>query len=240
MTLITKAQFLEPDLVILLFHTNDFEENSLGLTNIQKLYFNEEGQVVNNTEKTGKIKIIESVKNFLRNNFQLYKFIGLRLQKINKIKSALMNLDVITTPERLYPFYDKEPSHEVLVAENITYKLIYAMDVFSKEKGFDFVVVYRDIVPYEVELGITDYSKHVKKALEGRDTDTNRAITKLGNFLEEQNIDYVNLNPWFETHYNEKETLTFNTDPHWNEQGHLIAANGIYQELFTPPLNSRD
>ena len=223
-TLINDGVKLDPDLVILLFHTNDIRDNYINTSNINKLYFGEDLELIDNTEIGAAQKIIEGIKSFLRNNFQSYKFFGIRINKVIELFRQ--------SPSGGYEWYDKNPDNETLKAEEITHKIIKKMDKYSKSAGFELLVVFRDLVPNEVRLGQTESSKYAAGRMKGREMDFDRALNGLREFLDREEISYLDMRGKFNEHYETNgSSLTYNYDPHWNSEAHRIAADAIFEYL---------
>ncbi len=223
---------LNPDLVILLFQTNDFEDNYINTSGKNKVYFDENMDLIDNTMKTRKQNAIDTIKGFLRENIQMYMFFGIRISKIGLLKNALKKTGAIENSKEEYVIYHRNPPTEMLVAENITYKIIKKMDDYSKAKGFKFLVAFGDLVPDETNLGATSYSQHVRQKTQSKDINFYRAMNNFKIFLNKEEIDYLDFSKDFDMHYEEKNTtLTYNYDPHWNPEAHKIAADAIFNKI---------
>ncbi|MBR9677241.1 hypothetical protein GOV04_03800 [Candidatus Woesearchaeota archaeon] len=230
-TLRKKGLELKPDLVILLFHPNDFQDNSLKLSNHNKLYFDKNLSIINNSKRSTKKVIVEKIKEILRNNFYTYKFVGIRIKKIDVFKNTLLKSGFLYNSSSNYLFYQKNPKKEFIDAENITYQILKLMDNELNQKNVTFLIVLFDVTEQEVQLGITQYSKQLREKLSSN-PDFDKTFNKLKFFLIKNDIAYFDTRYATNKFYQENnESLTFNVDSHLNEKGHVIMAQEIYNYL---------
>jgi len=231
-----------PDLVILLFSSNDVRFNSMDLSedNFRPYFDLNCGELVQ--VKTPAEQPHSSFKSVLRSLFpKMYHFLSVTAVENPVTKSILIKLGAInadynsTTIEEKIPVdfkvYSEEYDQNWKKAWNITEKLILDMNNYVEKNGAEFLLVAgasREQVHADWWEETLNAYPDMRKV--GWDLDKPNKI--LERFSAENGINYVNLLPAFREEANKTEQrLFYHYDGHWNEYGHRIAAQEIYEKL---------
>ena len=237
----------DPDIVILFFFMNDFENN----LQIMHAYGD---QPILDVDKDGIIQI----KNF-PTKMEWMKGYGpkiISLSRQDPISSFLLKYSHLYSvwfhKKSTLKFYSKKKSYlnnrtsdgyDAYIEKNLSlgtaYKILLVTKVFdeiesiSQEKNFKFIVVN---IPYKTEVSKkyqkifldqwydVDESYFEFKQINNIFTEVLPAETK----ESEYSIEYISLHDLAEEHFDE---FYFKTDPHWNPQGIKLSADYITNEL---------
>lgn len=205
-----KATRFNPDMVILaVFIGNDIDDN-----------LNEE--INPNAEFTKQQKIENYIKLFLRNNFVSIGFTKEKIAK-NKILRYLKG-DREEAVAAYNPIYFKNYPENTQFAIEKTKTYLKKFKNLADKESIRFLVL---LIPDRVQV----YEEFRPAAVEAVDFEKPNKI--LAGFLEEQEIDYIDLLPVFLSwvKMNSGTFLYFPYDGHINKDGHKVIAEEIFNHF---------
>ncbi len=241
----------EPDLVILAFlPNNDVRNNSeileqwiQGTERTYKVtarpffYLADDGELkLRMPDKKAAQKSIEELRVWFKEQLKekfldkilLYKIIINRIKSQDKILTSTCNI------ERLYGLYlmDYSPKREEgEEALEVTKRIILKLRDKVNETGAEFMMFsVTTILELNERFRENIYAK-CPEAEEKMDIEKPQQI--LNEFVQENNINYLPLLPYFKKYKKDtgKYLHHFRDDAHWNTEGHILAAETVYNYL---------
>lgn len=235
-----EGQKYSPDLVILAFLiVNDVLDNYYwenGKYQKEALSQKEDSQVKRKTSS------LEKVKYWLTDNIRLYTYINRRVKE-GAPKQVLQFLSKVRLlGERPYSknyipadyfIYAKKEIPEITQGWQITKRLVLRLKSEVEKNNTRFaVVILTDREKIHNDIWEETLKTYPKMNELQWDLDKPRRI--LINFLEREEIQYLDLSPYFMEYANETgKYLHYRYDGHWNISGHHLAGETIYKWLMS-------
>lgn len=210
-----------PNIVILAFTVgNDIRDNILyDLENID-------------ISKKIKFRILFSpIKNFLRANFHTFSFFVDTFRLIKNKLGDFIFLSTVKNEKNIYDYdyeiYFENYSIDVQNGWKETKDALLKMDSLTSE-----LMIF--IIPTPFQVDSVKYNEFIKK-FEGQKTNITKPIDIIIDFGNENDI--MVINPLEEFHdRNVNNSFYWQYDGHWNEKGHSLAAEVIFDFLVTNKL----
>lgn len=138
-------------------------------------------------------------------------------------QSKFGNDAVISTRGCLY----KRTCHDLDEAKARTKKLFWGMKKITDEKGAKLLVA---LLPAEFQI---DRAARLKYGITVPllPSDKDYPYEDFGGYFSENGIDYLDMRPYFQNAKTEERQFYFETDNHWNSNGHKLAAEVISEKL---------
>lgn len=212
---------LKPDMIMLHFYTNDFDDNMVS----GERGANEKGQLVVKREK--KQNLIVSCRNFLFNYLHSYRLtertavniVGPRL-------GSMIGGDTIYNTNEISNAYETTYSDEALVKISKTFEIIEEMDQFAQGNDVPLVIV---LIPAKFQV-YADLQEDIMKENENVHYDFDKPNKMFLAWAKKRKIAVIDLLPEFKSH-DPEEDLYWALNPHWNTKGNQKAAELIYENL---------
>ncbi|MDO8281262.1 MAG: SGNH/GDSL hydrolase family protein [Thermodesulfovibrionia bacterium] len=209
----------EPDLVIVILVHNDFDESYEFLqgsyaSNFMKLKI-ENGDVIEEEPK----QFVRPWYSSLRES-AIWRYLVFRQKiPIDYIKDILLGNKIYYQGNiSITAINAKKTSNEI-----VTNYVFSEMKELCDNNNAELLIVMGGVT--EVVYGMVDKVESVKAGALSLNLIAKEAARQNG-------IDFLDLEPVFEDYYKQKQKrLTFIHDGHWNEFGHEIAANAIYEYM---------
>lgn len=211
----------DPDLVVLSFFPgNDVRENSPELSEAYEKWTNEvyRGKVI-----PAKIEFIDRWLVFpwsYLNAFLVDRLAGFYVSHLHWFRSDLKKDDLISNEIEIYRTGEYPPVWQEAWSE--TKDLILRTKTLAEENGAEFMMM----IAYSFQI----------PGLESEDADAEYDLLRPNEiameFCEEQGIECLNLEPEL-TEFREKtgEPYAWKYDAHWNEAGHRVAAQALFDVI---------
>lgn len=216
---------LKPDLILLNFYMNDFDDNLV--TGEREV--NDKGQLV--VKRENKQNILQLSRNFLFNHLHSYRLMERTAVNIIGPKlGSLVGGDIIYNTDAISTIYEVKYSEEALSKIGKTFALVEEMVLFAKQNDIPLVVVLipaKFQVYADLQQDIVKENSNIEKV---KKYDFDKPNQMFVAWAEKKDITVINLLPEFTAHNEEKLYWTLN--PHWNKQGNRKAAEWIYQGLL--------
>ncbi len=209
-----------PDAIVLAFFLNDIEENAASpLIRVEKgkIYYD----IPINASVPKKIMLGCSRK---LQFCALLQSVVLTMKKESNIVGKRKFSDYA---------YLKKDNPEFKKAFDDTLVLIYEMSQVSKKHSIGFTLV---AIPSKEQVDkskMQDYLEKIK--VSSSETDPDKIQRILEDFSRKNDIEFVDLLPSFKEK-NSNNDFYFNIDGHWNQKGHELAADIMYNELYKKQL----
>lgn len=148
-----------------------------------------------------------SFKNWLNQKSCLYNFIAIQMQSNEKLRSVLIKIGVVRDGITSYEF--KGSSEQELNTSLEQLKKLIA--------GYESLVI---LIPSRMNW------------IEGKEVIASESHEKFKSLLESNDIPFLDMKTFIEMHGEGRplETLHFEKDGHWNNNGHQVAADMIFRE----------
>ena len=217
----------EPDLVMVLMNEHDVETNTPKLHKYPHIpYFSLEGGelALNPFEPFER----GALRKLLGEHSQFAHFMFGRLKRATLTEETAI-------PYNAYVYETGEYGQEWEEAWQITKALFLAIDEESKNKDADFLLVK---LVNRVQLNPSEFENQLKKYSGSEDFnwDLEKPEKILREFTSENDINYLELLPGFKEKYTQPTDFHYQLDAHWNENGHALAADLIYEKLVAEEL----
>jgi len=215
---------LKPDMILLHFYTNDFDDNMVS----GERGANEKGQLVVKREK--KQNVLVASRNFLFNHLHSYRLMERTAVNIIGPKlGSLVGGDTIYNTDEISNVYEAAYSDAALVKVSTTFALIEEMKLFAKENDIPLVVV---LIPAKFQV-YADLQEDIIKENLNSDTllDFEKPNKMFVAWAEKRDIIVIDLLPGFKAH-DQNEDLYWTLNPHWNKEGNQKAAELLYHDLI--------
>src|SRR3989338_282064 len=224
----------KPRIVILNFYTgNDFANNYASL-----IYSYKDGKLID--KRPIEFTAIQRMLHFLNTRFHTVKLAERIFLDSESTRNFLIKIGLYKTGEP----YQYNISLQDLYFTNSelsdagfekTFLILDELANYTNSNGTSLIVV---IIPTKEQVDSRKYSEHFGIY---RDTGVKINITQpnmlLADYLSRNNIDYIDLLPYFKAQ-NKNNSFYFEHDEHFNEKGHQLAANAIYENLIKLKLIS--
>lgn len=211
---------LKPDLILLNFYMNDFDDNMI----VGEREANTKGQLV--VKHIKKQNILQLTRNFLFNHLHSYRFMERAAVNIMGPKlGSLVGGDVIYNTAAISNIYEEKYSEQALSKVGKTFILIEEMNQFAKQNNIPFIVV---LIPAKFQV-YPDLQQDIVKQNHAIEYDFSKPNQMIIIWAEKKDIIVIDLLPEFTAH-NEKD-LYWTLNPHWNKLGNRQAAERIYRGL---------
>lgn len=227
-----------PDVVVLAFYTgNDFRNNSRRLENDLHLRY----PVVADgghfeRDAAGEIEFTPTayaspVREFVRRNFQSYRFISIRVREIRPLWQTLYYLGAVSASNALdtgqsYGIYRREPSPVWREAVGITHKMIEELNAKVRRNGGTLFVAVIP-APWEVDARW----RAERTPMSGEEWDMERPERLLRDYLHSHQIPALALSKTFREQVGSGTKLYFQQDGHLNEEGHRLVGEQLAEKL---------
>ncbi|MDP3698745.1 MAG: SGNH/GDSL hydrolase family protein [Nanoarchaeota archaeon] len=216
---------LKPDMVLLHFYPNDFDDNMVS----GEREVNPEGQLV--VKRKSKQKPLKLFRNFLFNNLDSYRLTERTAVNIMGPKlGKLVGGDTIYNRDGISNIYEVNYTEDTNLKLERTFTLIKEMHQFTEENNIPFAIVF---IPAKFQV----YAD-LQKDIINEGSATNKAYDDFAKpnkiflkWAEEENIVVIDLLPGLLAH-DEKDDLYWTLNPHWNKKGNNKGAELIYQKLI--------
>jgi len=215
-----------PDLVLVnIFVGNDIYDIRLPAVN------NSNDTVKTQPEQKNKIVPQEKpkgtpVKNFLRKNVHLYSFVVDRLKSIPSIRHKLQEMNIASGMIGSYiiDILKKDYSDEYKAKWDEMFNTLSRMKEITDNLVIVIIPTREQVDPVRLEKALKqlDYKKE--------DIDIYHPNNLIKDYCKENNILCIDLLPKFQQ--STQQPLYFEIDPHFNTEGHKLAAEIIYNELI--------
>lgn len=213
---------LKPDMVLLHFYTNDFDDNMVS----GERGANEKGQLVTKREK--KQNVLVTVRNFLFNYLHSYRLMERTAVNIIGPKlGSLVGGDTIYNTNELSNVYEKIYSDAALAKVGKTFELIEEMDQFARENNVPLVVI---LIPAKFQV-YANLQEDIMKENQHMQYDFEKPNKMFTAWAGKRNIPVIDLLPGFKAHDQNKD-LYWTLNPHWNKAGNQKAAELLYKDLI--------
>lgn len=210
-----------PDLVVLaLYMGNDFVKVDIGVSGeISKEVFENSNSLENADFKITKF---QKLKNFAFRNYFTYSYIRLVVdEKRLKEKADPLYL-TLEIYKKQYPPYIEENLEKLK-------SILLHLKRYSDDKGIGLLVV---LIPTKEQVDKAKFSEMAEKfSLDKTQLEADKAQKIFLQFGKENSILMLDLLPEF-SRRNKNNTFYFNIDGHWNERGHELAAELVYEKLI--------
>ena len=212
---------LKPDMILLHFYTNDFDDNIVS----GERGANEKGQLVMKREK--KQNLLVTVRNFLFNHLHSYRLMErTAVNLVGPTLGSLVGGDTIYNTNEISNVYETTYSDAALLKIGKTFELIEEMNQFAQENDLPFIVV---LIPAKFQV-YADLQEDIRKENQNTQYDFEKPNKMLVAWTTKRYITVIDLLPEFKTHQNEDLYWTLN--PHWNKAGNQKAAELLYENLI--------
>jgi len=215
---------LKPDMILLHFYTNDFDDNLAS----GERGANEKGQLIVKREKRQNHLVL--FRNFLFNHLHSYRLIERAAVNIVGPKlGSLVGGDTIYNADELSNVYETIYSEAALVKVGRTFELIEEINQFATENDIPLAVV---LIPAKLQV-YADLQEDIMKQSKDKspELDFEKPNKMFAIWAEKKNIMIIDLLPEFKAH-NQDEDLYWTLNPHWNKEGNQKAAKLLYQDLI--------
>ena len=218
----------KPDLVVLMFFTNDPLDNCCD--DPYKPCFYIENETVR--EKSFKKKTYTPVKFFIAEYFKTSVFLRDELSKLKRVKAKKNDVesDGIFDSDKIFL---KEYDSDIKKCWDISRHYLRELKKETSRADTGLKVF---IIPHPASV----YEKDKKRILD-EDTlfnesyfDFNKPYNEIEKILKEENISYLNL---MDTLKSKNERLYYFRDGHLNDKGHEVVFNAILKELEKDKIN---
>jgi len=220
----SKGIQLKPDMVLLHFYPNDFDDNMVS----GEREVNSKGQLV--VKRKNKEKPLKLFRNFLFNNLHSYRLTERTAVNIIGPKlGSLVGGDTIYNRDGISNIYEVNYTKGTYLKLNRTFTLIKEMHQFTKENNIPFAIVFipaKFQVYADLQADIIREGSAANKTYDDFDK-PNKIFLK---WAEEEDIVFIDLLPGLLAH-DEEDDLYWTLNPHWNKKGNNKGAELIYQEL---------
>jgi len=227
-----------PDLVLVLFIPNDFTDNSreLGGNRYSPYFFLKEGKLVLDTSFTDRLTYkLKKVINPLK---QISYLVSFMTQVYNRIDARMLTNDIdnVFGSANLAAMQVAEFLPAEIAAVEVTERLFVEMNKS---------IVYDDRARFAIIIG--SYSSQVNwiATSEWSEWSANTFLPDtdqlMEDFAEREDLHHLNLVPILRKYSSEHQEIIHGCDEnggsgHWNELGHTIAANEVYDFLIRSSL----
>lgn len=210
-----------PNIVIFnLYMGNDFIKVDFGVSgNISIQIFENNDDLVDVEFEVTKI---QRFKNFVFRNFFTYSYIMKVLNNIMSDESYGTDYLEAEIYKKQYTARTKEGLEKLKI-------ILKHLKSYSDEKEIKLLVV---LIPTKGQVDQEKFLEFVSKyEFDRSELELDKAQKIFLEFGKENNIKMLNLLPDFSKR-NKNNTFYFEIDGHWNEKGHELAANLIYEKLI--------
>jgi len=234
-----------PDLVILLFCTNDVTDNVDEDIRRPRFALDSKGNLIQVWKPKCKTTAYESIKNFFKGIFpKTYNFVANTLGSNPTIFNFLVKMGIArpspkneTKTRNVNPYevglrvFSVNYSEDFRHAWNLTKALILATKKEAEENNAKFLFVL-PAVKWQVHEDYFQELLNKYTFLKKNKYDLERPNKILINFSIENDIKYVDLLPYFKNYVNKTGLrLFYYYDGHWNANGHKLAAQVLYEKV---------
>lgn len=233
--LLEEVKRFRPDLVLLAFTSaNDVRNNVFALEQEQqKPYFSLENNQLSFRAPIITNSITRKINFFLLDHSHFYRLL------IQRGSAALFRVKTQATqitPLDFFIFQCQETS-EWKTAWDVTLALIEKMATELQKDNIPFVLVH--VESYFQVLGEQGLQQLIKQypSMQGQCWDVEKPDSTLKEFAQEKNLLFLDLLPAFRKAYEQSgESGHLLKDGHWNESGHVSAADAIFDFLIEKNL----
>ena len=221
----SKGIKFKPDMVILYFYPNDFDDNMVS----GEREVNSDGQLV--VKRKSKQKPLKLFRNFLFNNLDSYRLTERTAVNIIGPKlGSLVGGDTIYNRDAISNIYEVNYTKDTYLKLDRTFTLIKEMHQFTEENNIPFAIVF---IPAKFQVYADLQKDIINEGLADNKTfdDFSKPNKIFLKWPEEENIVIIDLLPGLLAH-DEKDDLYWTLNPHWNKKGNDKGAELIYQELI--------
>ena len=221
----------EPDLVVLaITGGNDIRNNLFSLENEpQKPYFSINNDDLELIEPVISDSVLKDINKYLLNYFHSYRFLTYRFYRVIALQNIKDESDIPID----YFVYGCDYNDEWNNAWDITKTTIIKLENDVQATGNNFLILnltsYMQTHEEEgLELVMEQYP-----AMKDMCWDINKPNSILEQFVNESSIPYLDLLPIFiEKYHTDYQETHFESDGHWNELGHELASDVLYNFLI--------
>ena len=166
----------------------------------------------------------KDIKKFFHDNSVLYKWISTQFKIM--LGQPLADPELATV-ESYYTIVKEDTTHDELLWKAPKQNLSLIND-FLKEKNTPFIVSAH---PHAILVNGQEWGNgRLMHGLERGKTYSDRYFEEMSKFLASLNVPFINLLPNFRG--DKEKNMYFPFDGHFNETGHQIAAQGIFDEII--------
>lgn len=226
----------QPDLVVLVFYPNDFENNQYYVPIKEKI--TAEGPILveaaNANNKAGR----RDIKIWLMDHSYLVRFLDARVKQnavLFKIAIAtgLQHQGILGAPENgIHPsffIFEQQPKPEVTEVFEFTTSVLEVFSVRAKENSSEFLVVYFPQAD-QVDENLWTSKNESLPQLREYEWDLDGPNTYLKSKLDIMNIPFLDFTPIFREHYKSTSTWIYNGGGgHLNPNGHALVTEELKQ-----------
>lgn len=194
-----------------------------------------------NIEDVNKRKVVDGFVttnkriNYLKRHFVVFYFLKRRVAANEILKNLFQKLDLlrylgISEDKQLLQFYQTVPKELKGYWEN-TFRILREFQSIVQEQGATFILI---LIPTRYQVIDSKWyevmGRYEKKGITLDRFKPNKLIL---NFCENDKIPVIDLTKEFMKESRKGKVLHYTYDPHWNEDGHLLASEIIYGCLKT-------
>ena len=245
----TEGLKYNPDLIIILFCLDtDMDDNLHGqrpicnLTSSKLILTNV--PVSQEEENNNNVTLILSFKRFMGQHSHTYAFIAKRIESnpnllnlCKKLRIADKGTDEKTHLYIFLPFVEycsDTYTPELNYSWNLTKALLKEIDITAKENNAKTLIV---LIPSKLQIHDEFWEKIKRQyTLNDQNYKLSKPNDILVQFGSDNDISVLDMLPTFREHAKNGERLYFYKDGHWNEKGHKLAAELIYDKLIEEQL----
>ncbi|MEA1885123.1 MAG: SGNH/GDSL hydrolase family protein [Thermotogota bacterium] len=237
----------KPDIVLVgFFAGNDVRDTMLGfykyntangVTKWNETILRSHG-VIKNTEKNEAFSVFKSTAltlfphstRFFYGKYKIIKNKFFGLGEGSQISNSQTNLTILNYET----FYKKKYSDDVERGWNETFDFLMRIKKLTEANNATLVVV---IIPVSEQVHKEDWGlRKMEYGLNENDFDLEKPQKKLIRFCEGNDVYYIDLLPKFKEKSMNGDRLYYESDVHWNEKGHELAADIIAESLLKKNL----
>lgn len=211
----------DPDIVISnLFVANDFVKVDFGVSGVipKEIFENS-----NNLENVSfKVTKIQKLKNFIFRNYFTYSYLNKIISDTKYQENDEAAYPELNIYKKQYPEYVGKNLEKLKV-------ILKHLKTYTDEKEIKLLIV---LIPMKEQVDERKFSELMDKyKLDKSQLEIKKAQEILLEFGGKNSITMLDMLPGFSKR-NKNNTFYFEIDGHWNEKGHKLAANLIYEKLI--------